>query len=42
MLTNCLRAEFKETIQFISLNPGRVKTEIASKDADLEPVEVAQ
>jgi NAD(P)-dependent dehydrogenase (short-subunit alcohol dehydrogenase family) len=41
MLTNCLRSEFKDSIQFISLHPGRMKTEIASTDADLEPKEVA-
>ena len=41
MLTNCLRSEFKGSIQFISLHPGKMKTEIASKDADSEPKEVA-
>ena len=41
MLTNCLRSEFKDSIQFISLHPGRMKTEIAPTDADLEPIEVA-
>lgn len=38
MLTNCLRSEFRESI---SLHPGKMKTEIASKDADLAPMEVA-
>lgn len=42
MLTNCLRIEFKAEIQFISLHPGKMKTEIASSDADSEPADVAQ
>jgi len=41
MLTNCLRSEFKDKIKVISLHPGKMKTEIASPDADLEPFEVA-
>ncbi len=42
MLTNCLRSEFKDTIQFISIHPGKMKTEIASKDANIEPMDVAK
>lgn len=42
MLTNCLRSEFKDRIQFLSIHPGRMKTEIAHTDADLEPKEIAQ
>ncbi len=42
MLTNCLRAEFKDRIKFISLHPGRMKTEIAAKDADIEALDVAK
>lgn len=42
MLTNCLRSEFRDQIQFISLHPGKMKTEIASSDADADPAEVAQ
>lgn len=41
MLTNCLRQEFKGKIQFISIHPGRMKTDIASTDADVEPTEIA-
>lgn len=41
MLTNCLRSEFRDQIQFISLHPGKMKTEIASSDADADPAEVA-
>jgi short-subunit dehydrogenase len=41
MLTNCLRSEFNQAIQFISLHPGKMKTDIAQVDANLEPVEVA-
>ena len=41
MLTNCLRSEFKDSIRFISIHPGKMKTEIASKDADIEPIDVA-
>ncbi|WP_018628533.1 SDR family NAD(P)-dependent oxidoreductase [Niabella aurantiaca] len=41
MLTNCLRNEFENRIQFISLNPGKMKTGIAQVDADLEPSLVA-
>lgn len=42
MLTNCIRIEFKDRIEVISIHPGKMKTEIASKDADLEPAEVAE
>jgi len=41
MLTNCIRLEFKDRIEVISIHPGKMKTEIASKDADLSPIEVA-
>lgn len=41
MLTACLRSEFKGKVRFISLHPGRMKTEIASMDADMEPIDVA-
>ncbi len=42
MLTVSLRAEFKDKIQFISLHPGKMKTEIAQTDADIEPKKVAK
>ena len=41
MLTNCLRSEFKDSIQFISIHPGKMNTEIAQIDADIEPINVA-
>jgi len=41
MLTVSLRSEFKDKIRFVSLHPGKMKTEIASKDADVEPLDVA-
>ena len=41
MLTACLRLEFKDII-FVSLTPGKLKTEIAQVDADLEPSESAK
>ncbi|MGB0428935.1 MAG: SDR family NAD(P)-dependent oxidoreductase [Bacteroidia bacterium] len=41
MLTNCLRKEFKGEIKFVSIHPGKMKTEIAQVDADIEPREVA-
>ena len=41
MLTNCIRAEFKDRIEVISIHPGKMKTEIAHTDADVEPIEVA-
>ena len=42
MLTNCLRLEFKDSIDFISIHPGKMKTAIAQSDADTEPIEVAK
>jgi len=41
MLTNCIRSEFKNRIEVISIHPGKMKTEIAQTDADIEPIEVA-
>lgn len=41
MLTNCLRNEFDGRIKFISLNPGKMKTQISQTDANLEPQEAA-
>lgn len=41
MLTNCLRIEFKNRIEIISLHPGRMKTASAHSDADVDPNEVA-
>ncbi len=41
MLTNCIRSEFKNRIEVISIHPGKMKTEIAQIDADVEPIEVA-
>ncbi|MEL6812789.1 MAG: SDR family NAD(P)-dependent oxidoreductase [Bacteroidota bacterium] len=41
MLTNCLRDEFRGRIKFISLHPGKMKTQIAQIDADTEPEMVA-
>ncbi len=41
MLTNCIRLEFKDRIEVISIHPGKMKTGIAQTDADIEPVEVA-
>lgn len=41
MLTNCLRVEFKDRIKVISIHPGKMKTEIATSDANLDPSEVA-
>ena len=41
MLTNCLRVEFKDRIKVISIHPGKMKTEIATSDANLKPSEVA-
>lgn len=42
MLTCCLRNEFEDYIRFISLHPGKMKTDISSSDADVEPHKVAQ
>jgi NAD(P)-dependent dehydrogenase (short-subunit alcohol dehydrogenase family) len=41
MLTNCFRKEFKDKIKFLSIHPGKMKTEIAQTDADVEPKEIA-
>ena len=41
MLTNCLRTEFKDEIKFISIHPGKMKTDIAQVDADIEPKTIA-
>ena len=41
MLTTCLRLEFKD-VAFISLTPGKLKTEIGQVDADLSPSESAK
>jgi len=42
MLTNCFRLEFGGKVKFISIHPGKMKTEIAQVDADMEPAAVAQ
>jgi len=42
MLTNCIRLEFKDRIEVISMHPGKMKTEIAQSDADTDPIEVAK
>lgn len=41
MLTNCLRKEFRDKVRFISIHPGKMKTDIAQIDADIEPRVVA-
>jgi short-subunit dehydrogenase len=41
MLTNCLRLEF-DGIKFVSLTPGKLKTELAQVDANLSPAESAK
>jgi len=41
MLTNCIRAEFKNRIEVISLHPGKMKTAIAQSDADAEASDIA-
>jgi len=41
MLTNCIRSEFKDRIEVISIHPGKMKTRIAQIDANIEPIEVA-
>jgi len=41
MLTICLRKEFRNEIQFLSLHPGKMKTGIAQVDADVNPEVVA-
>lgn len=42
MLTTCLRKEFDQKIKFVSLTPGKLKTELAQTNADLEPSESAR
>ena len=42
MLTNCLREEFQGKVKFIALHPGKLKTDIAQPNADLEPTESAK
>jgi NAD(P)-dependent dehydrogenase (short-subunit alcohol dehydrogenase family) len=42
MLTASLRNELGEKIKFISLHPGRMRTQKAQKDADMEPSESAR
>jgi len=41
MLTNCLRVEFKQRIKFVSIHPGKMKTDIAQIDADVKPELIA-
>jgi short-subunit dehydrogenase len=41
MLTNCLRTEFKDKIKFLSIHPGKMKTDIAQVDANVEPKIIA-
>lgn len=41
MLTNCLRVELGDRIEFVSLTPGRLITTLAQKDANLSPQEGA-
>ncbi len=41
MLTICLRNEFEKNIKFISLHPGKMKTDTAHTDADIDPDIVA-
>lgn len=40
MLTNCLKLEFKNQY-FVSIMPGKLKTEISQTDADMLPSESA-
>ena len=42
MLTASLRNELGDRIKFISLHPGRMRTQKAQKDADMEPSESAR
>lgn len=37
MLTNSLRKEYNGQVLFVSIHPGKLKTKIASADADIEP-----
>jgi NAD(P)-dependent dehydrogenase (short-subunit alcohol dehydrogenase family) len=41
MLTNCLRVEFGNSIEFVSVTPGKLITELAQVDANLSPAEGA-
>jgi len=41
MLTNCLRKEFKTKVRFLSIHPGKMHTDIAQIDADVDPGVVA-
>ncbi|MTI33216.1 SDR family NAD(P)-dependent oxidoreductase [Xanthovirga aplysinae] len=36
MLSCCLKNEFEELVNIVALHPGKIKTEIAQKDADIE------
>jgi NAD(P)-dependent dehydrogenase (short-subunit alcohol dehydrogenase family) len=42
MLTACLRKEFGKQVAFVSLHPGKMKTELAQTDANLEPWQSAE
>jgi len=42
MLTACLRKEFGGLVTFVSLHPGKMKTELAQTDANLEPWQSAE
>jgi short-subunit dehydrogenase len=42
MLTNCLRNELGDRIEFVSVTPGKLITRLAQKDAQLSPAEAAQ
>ena len=42
MLTMCLRAELGSRIEFVSITPGKLLTQLAQKDANLSPAEGAE
>jgi NAD(P)-dependent dehydrogenase (short-subunit alcohol dehydrogenase family) len=43
MLTACLDQDLKnENIRVFAVHPGRLKTEVASEDADIEPIDAAR
>lgn len=42
MFTNCLMNEFGDNIKIYSVNPGKLKTEIAQSDADLSVEEASK
>ena len=42
MLTNCLRNDLGDRIDFISLTPGKMITELAQTDADITPEDAAR